>query len=101
MLAFKRVSGFWVDDLYLVPAKGDPPRRLTRTGRGIWGHAWMSDGRSLLLSWQRTGTIFGIWRFPVKAYEQPERISVGAITQSRPPLAVTPIGLVGSTSSGT
>ena len=84
MLAFKRVSGFWVDDLYLVSRNGDPPRRLTRTGRGIWGHAWMSDGRSLLLSWQRTGTIFGIWRFPVRRYEQPERISVGAIDAITP-----------------
>ena len=83
-LAFKRVSGFWVDDLYLVSRGGDPPRRLTRTGRGIWGHAWMPDGRSLLVSWQRTGSVFGIWRFPLRRNEQPERISVGAIDAIAP-----------------
>ena len=83
-LAFKRVSGFWVDDLYLVSRGGGPPRRLTWTGRGIWGHAWMPDGRSLLVSWQRTGSIFGIWRLPLRGNERPERISVGAIDAIAP-----------------
>jgi eukaryotic-like serine/threonine-protein kinase len=83
-LAFKRVSGFWVDDLYLVSRGGGLPRRLTTTGRGIWGHAWMPDGRSLLVSCQRTGSIFGIWRFPLRRNEQPERISAGAIDAIAP-----------------
>jgi eukaryotic-like serine/threonine-protein kinase len=83
-LAFKRVSGFWVDDLYLVSRGGGPPRRLTSTRRGIWGHAWMPDGRSLLVSCQRTGSIFGIWRFPLSPREQPERISLGAVDAITP-----------------
>lgn len=86
-LAFKRVSGFWVDDLYLISRDGGYPRRLTRAGHGIWGHSWMPDGKSLLVSWQRTGSIFGIWRLPLRTNEQAERISVGAIDAIAPTTA--------------
>jgi Tol biopolymer transport system component len=76
-LAFKRVTGFWVDDLYLIPTRGGDPRRLTAVNRGIWGHAWTPDGKSLIVSCQRTGSIFGIWRFPLTPNVQPEPISIG------------------------
>jgi Tol biopolymer transport system component len=76
-LAFKRVTGFWVDDLYLVGRRGGALRRLTTAGRGIWGHAWLSDGKSLIVSSQRAGSIFGIWRFSLTPNAQPERISLG------------------------
>ena len=77
-IAFKRVSGFWVDDMYLVAEKGGAPRRMTAIGRGIWGHDWLPDGKSLIVSCQRAGSIFGIWRFPIAPNLQPERISLGA-----------------------
>jgi Tol biopolymer transport system component len=83
-LAFKRVSGFWADDIYLVDRNGNALRRLTTIGRGIWGHAWVPDGKSLLVSCQRTGSIFGIWRFPLASDTQPERISVGGIDAISP-----------------
>ncbi len=83
-IAFKRVTGFWLDDLYLVARRGGAPRRLTATQRGFWGHVWWPDGKSLIVSCQRNGSIFGIWRFPLAPGAQPERISVGAIDAIAP-----------------
>ncbi len=76
-IAFKRSVGFWVDDLYLVPAAGGDTKQFTANRRAIWGHAWMPDGKSLLLSCQTTGTVFGIWRFPLDAPTRPERVAQG------------------------
>jgi eukaryotic-like serine/threonine-protein kinase len=83
-LAFKRVTGFWVDDLYLVARRGGAPQRLTTAQRGIWGHAWWPDGKSLIVSCQRTGSIFGIWRFSLTPDMPPERISLGGIDAITP-----------------
>jgi eukaryotic-like serine/threonine-protein kinase len=83
-IAFKRVTGFWVDDMYLVAQRGGTPRRLTSARRGIWGHAWLPDGKSLIVSCQRTGSIFGIWRFPAVPDAKPERISLGGIDAITP-----------------
>ncbi len=83
-IAFKRVTGFWLDDLYLVTRRGGAPRRLTATQRGIWGHAWWPDGKSLIVSCQRTGSIFGIWRFPLTPNLPPERISLGGMDAITP-----------------
>ena len=35
-VAFKRVTGFWADDLYVVPTTGGTVRRVTAERRGIW-----------------------------------------------------------------
>jgi eukaryotic-like serine/threonine-protein kinase len=83
-LAFKRVTGFWVDDLYLVARGGGAPLRLTAARRGIWEHAWLPDGKSLIVSCQRTGSIFGIWRIPLTPNVEPERISLGGIDAITP-----------------
>lgn len=83
-IAFKRVTSFWVDDIYLVAKEGGTPRRLTAARRGIWGHAWLPDGKSLILSCQRAGSIFGIWRFPIVPKAQPERISLGGVDAITP-----------------
>ncbi len=83
-VAFKRVTSFWTDDLYLVPAAGGAPSRLTANRRGIWGHAWVSDGRSLIVSCQRGSTLFGLWRFPLTPHAQPERITQGGIDAVSP-----------------
>src|SRR6516225_712004 len=56
-VAFKRVTGYWADEIYLVPSAGGTPRRLTDARGGIWGHAWTADGKSLIVSWQRSSTI--------------------------------------------
>ncbi|MBV9502824.1 MAG: protein kinase [Acidobacteriaceae bacterium] len=83
-VVFKRVVEFWADDLYAVPVTGGSPRRVTAEGRGIWGHAWMRDGKSLIVSCQRGGTIFDIWRFPLASKARPERITEGGIDAITP-----------------
>lgn len=86
-IAFKRVTSFWTDDIYLVPTAGGKPRRLTADQRGIWGHAWVPDGKSLVLSCQRGSTLFGLWRFPLARGLQPERITQGGIDAVTPATA--------------
>ena len=83
-IAFKRVTGFWVDDIYLVPTEGGPAQPFTASRRGIWGHAWMPDGRSLLVSSQRSGTVQGIWRYPLNAPTRPERVAQGGVDTITP-----------------
>jgi eukaryotic-like serine/threonine-protein kinase len=83
-IAFKRVSGFWADDIYLVSTAASGLRRITFDGRGIWGHAWTADGKSLIVSCQRSSTIQGIWRFSLSDPTRPERIAQGEIDAITP-----------------
>jgi eukaryotic-like serine/threonine-protein kinase len=76
-IVFKRSIGFWLDDLYLVPTGGGETKQFTANRRAIWGHSWTPDGKSLVLSCQTTGTVFGIWRFPLDAPTRPERVAQG------------------------
>jgi dipeptidyl aminopeptidase/acylaminoacyl peptidase len=83
-VAFKRVTAFWADDLYVVPVAGGSARQVTAERRGIWGHAWTADGRSLIVSCQREGSVFGLWRFPLTPQGRPERIVQGGIDAITP-----------------
>jgi len=76
-IAFKRVTGFWADNMYLVASAGGPVQQITFARAGIWGHAWMPDGQSLLVSSQHNGAIFSIWRYPLKSPSNPERLAEG------------------------
>jgi eukaryotic-like serine/threonine-protein kinase len=76
-IAFKRVSGHWRDALYLMPASGGPARAITGNSKSIAGHVWAPDGDALILSTQGSGTIHGIWRYPLEPGAKPERISEG------------------------
>src|SRR6185312_11196994 len=62
-------------------------RRLTANGRGIWGHAWVSDGKSLIVSCQRGSVLFGLWRFPLTPHAPPERITQGSLDAITPTTA--------------
>ncbi len=84
-LAFKRVTAFWLDDLYVVPSDGGSPIRLPSSKRGISGHDWMPDGNSLVASCQRGGTIYALWRWLVKDGGPQQRITFGGVD------AVTPV----------
>ncbi|HKD06720.1 MAG TPA: protein kinase, partial [Bryobacteraceae bacterium] len=83
-IAFRRVGGFWSDDVYTVPVAGGEPRRITWERRGVWGHAWTADGKSLIVSCQRGTTIFGLWRFPLAPNSRPERIIQGGVDAITP-----------------
>jgi eukaryotic-like serine/threonine-protein kinase len=87
MLAFKRVKAFWQDSLYLVSVSGGTPRQLTFDSQGIWGHTWLQDGRSLLASCQRGGTIFGLWRIPIEPGSKPVLINEGGSDLVAPAVA--------------
>lgn len=77
-IAFKRVTDYWLDDIYVIPAAGGSARQITSIKAGIWGHAWTASGDSLLVSCQRGSTILGIWRFPLAHPSRPERVQQGA-----------------------
>jgi Tol biopolymer transport system component/DNA-binding winged helix-turn-helix (wHTH) protein len=49
-IAFNRLIGKNVADLYLVPAAGGAARRLTWLNRGINGFAWTPDSREIIFS---------------------------------------------------
>ncbi len=83
-VAFKRVTSFWADNIYIVPAAGGTPRRVTAGTASIWGHAWTADGKSLIVSCQRNSTIHGIWKFPVDRKAQPELIARGGMDAITP-----------------
>jgi len=83
-LAFKRVHSFWSDAIYLMPASGGPARRVTNGSSGIWGHAWMPNGNGLIVSTQRGGSVFGLWRFPLTPEAAPVRITGGGLDAITP-----------------
>lgn len=76
-IAFKRARGGWRDTLYLMPAAGGPVRAVTGNSKSIAGHVWAPDGDALIVSTQGSGTIHGIWRFPLEPGSRPQQISEG------------------------
>lgn len=49
-IAFRRVSGWIVVDIYLVPAAGGEARRLPHLKRGIDGFTWSPDSSEIIFS---------------------------------------------------
>lgn len=72
-LVFNRSVSSGVDDLYLVPASGGEPRRLTFENRRILSRAWMPDGREVIFSSERQGGIT-LWRVAASG-GQPEPVA--------------------------
>ena len=64
-IAFLRSSGpGLVDDLYVVPAAGGEPKRLTSDNRPMEGpFAWTQDSREIIFSSARGG-LSSLWRIP-------------------------------------
>ncbi|HSB10445.1 MAG TPA: protein kinase [Blastocatellia bacterium] len=60
-LAFSRMSGQGVEDIYVMRAEGGEPRRLTFDNRDIRDLDWTSDGREIVFISDREGDT-GLWR---------------------------------------
>jgi Tol biopolymer transport system component/DNA-binding winged helix-turn-helix (wHTH) protein len=66
-----------VRDIYVMPASGGAPRRVTFDNRLMEGLAWTPDSRELVFSSNRGGASWGLWRVSA-AGGAPERVSVGS-----------------------
>ncbi len=67
LLAFAREPARGAFDLYMIPAAGGEPRRLTFEHQVIIGIAWSEDGRSIVFASERGGTAGGgsLWKMQV------------------------------------
>src|SRR6185369_9761498 len=74
-LAFSRISGQGVEDIYLMRAEGGEPRRLTFDNRYITDLCWTADGGEIVFISQREGDT-GLWRVSASG-GTPERLVTG------------------------
>jgi len=51
-------------DVYVVPASGGEPARVTNDDAHVAGLAWAPDGRSLVFASRRSGSTVNLWRIP-------------------------------------
>jgi Tol biopolymer transport system component len=71
-IAFSRMSGQGVEDIYLMGAEGGEPRRLTFDNRLIRDLDWAADGREIVFISDRAGDA-GLWRISASG-GTPERL---------------------------
>jgi Tol biopolymer transport system component/DNA-binding winged helix-turn-helix (wHTH) protein len=76
-----------VEDIYVMPAAGGTPRRVTFDDRLMSGLAWTPDSKELIFSSNRGGASWGLWRMPA-AGGTPERVSVGSERAYMPVLSL-------------
>jgi Tol biopolymer transport system component len=88
LLAFERIPTTSVSDVYIVPAAGGEPRRLTFDDRGLDGLTWTADGRSIVFASGRSGPT-RLWR--VSKDGGPPRLIVEAPPGSSSP-TLDPVG---------
>ena len=75
-LAFIRNSKD-VEDIYVMPAAGGTPRRITFDNRLLSGLAWTADSKEIVFSSNRGGATWGLWRVGVEGGPL-QRLSVGS-----------------------
>jgi serine/threonine protein kinase len=74
MLAYVAGAGFIAPDIFVVPASGGQPRRLTSDRRFLFGLAWTADGKDIVFSSNRGG-LFRLWRISASG-GNPEPLNV-------------------------
>src|SRR5262245_18516349 len=73
-LAFARMLGVGTKDIYIVPVGGGEPKRLTFDDTQTLGLTWTPDGREIVFSSNRNGSV-ELWRVPI-AGGAPARVDV-------------------------
>ncbi len=76
LLAYVAGAGFLAGDIFVVPASGGQPRRLTSDRRFLAGLAWTADGKEIVFSSNRGG-LFRLWRISASG-GAPEPLNVAA-----------------------
>ncbi|MDE3165344.1 MAG: PD40 domain-containing protein, partial [Acidobacteriota bacterium] len=84
-IAFARSLTQSAQDLFVVPSRGGPARRVTIDNQITEGFAWTSDSRELVFSSFRFGGS-ALWRVPAKG-GTPERIAAAAHHPTYPALS--------------
>jgi Tol biopolymer transport system component/DNA-binding winged helix-turn-helix (wHTH) protein len=62
LLAFVRSESIAAADIYLMPANGGEPKRLTFDHSSIRGLSWTSDGREIVFASRRRGSTYNLWK---------------------------------------
>jgi eukaryotic-like serine/threonine-protein kinase len=78
----------WADDVYIVPAAGGSPRRITNDNTLMSGLAWMPDGSRLVYSSARGSTVLylptlHLWSIPASGGE-PQQLTFGEAGDENP-----------------
>jgi len=93
-LAFVRVKGAKIADLYVAslthaPPIGDPPQQVTFDGADVESVAWTRNGRELIFSSDRRGR-HELWRVASSGHAEPVRLP--GMGEDATDLAVAPAG---------
>jgi Tol biopolymer transport system component len=75
-VAFVRIAGEGVADIYEVPLKGGEPRQITFDSKYIGGVTWTADGKDIIFSSHRAGST-SLWRIPGTG-GTPQRLPMGS-----------------------
>ena len=81
-LSFLRAVSSGVNDIYVVPAGGGPPQRVTFDNRYITALAWTPDNRGIVFSSERGG-VAALWRVPATG-GTPSRLPLAGPNASDP-----------------
>jgi Tol biopolymer transport system component len=79
-------------DIYLMPASGGEPRRLTFDAVFISGISWTPDSSGIVYAARRAGPTFSLWQIGVAGSAAPKRIAGIEVNASWPSIAPSPRG---------
>jgi len=88
MIAYLHSQENWADDIYVVPAAGGQPQRLSNEATLMSGLAWSPDGSRLVYSTARGSTLLylptlHLWQIP-KSGGEPQQLTFGEAGDENP-----------------